>query len=70
LTTVGRSLAAAEQLVELGQRLAAGGLIDVGVDLLRGRDVRVAEDDLSIAGRNAERLPPLGPSGHGGVGAL
>jgi periplasmic divalent cation tolerance protein len=44
LTTVGRSFAAAKQRVQPGQRVAAGNLIDVSVNLLCGRDVRVAED--------------------------
>ena len=48
LTTTEWSFRAAEQLVELGQGIAAGDLINVGVNLLRGRDVRVAKDDLRV----------------------
>jgi hypothetical protein len=43
---------ATQQLVELAQRLTLGSLVGVGVDLVRGRDVRVAEDHLSAT-------PPL-----------
>jgi len=44
----------AEQHVELGQGIATGDLIDVGVNLLRGRNVRIAEDDLCVTGRDLE----------------
>ena len=54
MTTTTGSFRTAEQLVELGQGVAAGHLVDVGVDLLRSRDVRVAKDDLGIAGRDLE----------------
>jgi hypothetical protein len=56
LTTTTGSFRTTEQLVELGQGVAAGHLVDVCVDLLRGRDVRVAGDDLGIAGRDTEIL--------------
>jgi hypothetical protein len=46
------SFGAAEQLVKPGQGFPLGGLVYVGVDLVRGRDVRVAKDGLSIAGRD------------------
>ncbi len=57
------SFGAAEQRVELGDGVQAGGLVHVGVDLLRGRDVGVPEDDLRIAGRDAQVLE----QGCGGV---
>lgn len=44
------SLVAAEKLVETGQGIVAGFLVYVGVDLHGGRDVRVAEDHLRVAG--------------------
>jgi hypothetical protein len=44
------SFLTAEQLVEHGQRVEAGGLIDMGINLLGRRDVGMPEDDLSIAG--------------------
>jgi hypothetical protein len=43
-------------LFSLGERVALGDLIDMRIDLLSGGDVRVAEDDLRVAGRDAELL--------------
>jgi hypothetical protein len=51
-----RSLDAAEELVQAGQGVVPGFLVDVRVDLHRGRDVRVTEDHLRIARRHAELL--------------
>jgi len=48
-----------EQLVELGQCGALGCLVNVGVDLLRGADVRVAKDDLSVTGGYIKILEQL-----------
>ena len=45
----------AEQLVKPGHGFETGRLIDVGVDLLRGRDMRVAMDGLGSAGRDLQR---------------
>ncbi len=41
---------------EAADGVQAGGLIDVGVDLLSGRDVLVAEHDLGVPGWDAEQL--------------
>jgi hypothetical protein len=38
---------------EAADGVQAGGLIDVGVDLLSGRDVLVAEHDLGVPGWDA-----------------
>jgi len=46
----GNDLDTAKELVELGQRVEPGCVVDVRVDLLGGRDVCVPEDDLGIAG--------------------
>jgi hypothetical protein len=56
LTTVAPSFGAAEQLVKPGDRVALGHFVNVCVDLLRGRDVRMAEDDLSVPRRYCKLL--------------
>jgi len=56
LTTVALSPGTAEQLIKPGDRVALGCFVHVCVDLLRGRDVRVAEDDLSVFRRYGELL--------------
>lgn len=50
------SLTAAEQLIEAGQGIVAGFLIDVSVDLHRGRDMRMSQDHLGITRRYAQLL--------------
>lgn len=42
------------------ERVAAGLVIDVGVDLQRGADPGVAEDGLRVAGWNAQLLQERG----------
>jgi uncharacterized membrane protein YfcA len=50
LTTVPESLQAVEQLIQPSQGIELSRRVNVSVDLLSGRDVRVAEDDLRVRG--------------------
>jgi hypothetical protein len=56
LTATVRSFGPTEPPVELRHRIAAGDLVDVRVDLLPSDNVRMAEDDLRVPGRDAEGL--------------
>jgi hypothetical protein len=49
-----------EQVVELGQRLIPGVLVHTRVDLHRRGELRVAQDHLSVSGRNVQLLQQRG----------
>lgn len=54
MTTVAASWLPAEQAVQLAERVAAGDLIDVRIDLLSGGDMGVSEDHLRVTSRHAK----------------
>ena len=49
-----------EEVVQPGERVELGFIVGVGVDLQRDGQARVAEDDLRVAGRDAEGLQQRG----------